>query len=218
MEEKIKEEVKEELKDAHPPEDQLTNEDIDSSVKEENDSPMEEKENNTEAKSAEVDEEIAEDSQNDADEAKERLKTLEAEHEALYQRFLRLQADFENFKRRTREEKARERQFRAQDLVTNLLPVLDNFERALAQTAEHEETKALLQGMEMVYRQLTEALKQEGVVKIEAEGQPFDPNKHQAVMQVESAEHDANTVVEELQAGYELNGRVIRPSMVKVSQ
>jgi molecular chaperone GrpE len=216
VEEKIKEEGKEELKDAHPPEDQLTKEDSDSSVEEEKGSPMEEKENHTEAKTAE--EVIAEESQNDADEAKERIKTLEAEHEALYQRFLRLQADFENFKRRTREEKARERQFRAQDLVTNLLPVLDNFERALAQSAEHEETKALLQGMEMVYRQLTEALKQEGVVKIEAEGQPFDPNKHQAVMQVESAEHEANMVVEELQAGYELNGRVIRPSMVKVSQ
>jgi len=146
------------------------------------------------------------------------LAALEAEKEELNQRYLRLQADFENFKRRTREEKARDRQFRAMDLITNLLPVLDNFERALGSAAEHEESKALKQGLEMVYRQLTEALKQEGVTKIEAEGQPFDPNKHQAVMQVESDEHESNVVVEVLQAGYELNGRVIRPSMVKVSQ
>ncbi|MGV3487134.1 MAG: nucleotide exchange factor GrpE [Tuberibacillus sp.] len=158
------------------------------------------------------------DSPNESQEMDRRITALEAERDELNQRFLRLQADFENFKRRTREEKARDRQFRAMDLITNILPVLDNFERALETTAEHEESKALRQGLEMVYRQLTEALKQEGVSKIVAEGQPFDPNKHQAVMQVESEEHEPNTVVEVLQAGYELNGRVIRPSMVKVSQ
>lgn len=146
-----------------------------------------------------------------------RVRELEKEKEELYNRFLRLQADYDNFRRRTREEKARERLYRAQDLVGDLLPVLDNFKRALATKAEHEESKALKQGMEMVYRQLSEALKKEGVVEIEAEGKPFDPNKHQAVMQVESDEHPSNTVVEVLQAGYELNGRVIRPSMVKVS-
>jgi len=148
----------------------------------------------------------------------ERITALEAERDDLNQRLMRLQADFENFKRRTREEKARDRQFRALELITNILPVLDNFERALGTATEHEESKALQQGLEMVYRQLTEALIQEGVTKIEAVGQPFDPNKHQAVMQVESDEHESNMVVEVLQAGYELNGRVIRPSMVKVSQ
>jgi molecular chaperone GrpE len=148
----------------------------------------------------------------------EQVQALVAEKEELNQRLLRLQADFENYKRRTREEKARDRQFRAQDLVENLLPVWDNFARALAAKAEHEESAALKQGLDMVYRQFTEALQQEGVKEIEAVGLPFDPNKHQAVMQVESDDYEPNTVVEVLQAGYELNGRVLRPSMVKVSQ
>lgn len=152
------------------------------------------------------------------DASAEQLKALMAEKEELNQRLLRLQADFENFKRRTREEKARDRQFRAQDLIENLLPVWDNFARALDVKTEHEESQALKQGLDMVYRQFTEALKQEGVKEIEAVGLPFDPNKHQAVMQVDSDEHESNTVVEVLQQGYELNGRVLRPSMVKVSQ
>lgn len=147
-----------------------------------------------------------------------RVKALTVEKEELNQRLLRLQADYENFKRRTREEKIRDRQFRAQELVENLLPVLDNFARALGTKTEHEESAALKQGLDMVYRQFTDALNKEGVKEVEAVGQPFDPNKHQAVMQVESDEHEPNTVVEVLQAGFELNGRVIRPSMVKVSQ
>ncbi|MEC4587403.1 nucleotide exchange factor GrpE, partial [Bacillus safensis] len=83
---------------------------------------------------------------------------------------------------------------------------------------DNEQTKSLLEGMQMVYRQLVEALKNEGVEPIEAVGKEFDPNLHQAVMQVEDENYDSNIVVEELQKGYKLKDRVIRPSMVKVNQ
>nr|WGD68780.1 nucleotide exchange factor GrpE [Bacillus subtilis] len=108
--------------------------------------------------------------------------------------------------------------YRSQNIVTDLLPALDSFERALQVEADNEQTKSLLQGMEMVHRQLVEALKKEGVEAIEAVGQEFDPNLHQAVMQAEDENYGSNIVVEEMQKGYKLKDRVIRPSMVKVNQ
>ncbi|MFC4618045.1 nucleotide exchange factor GrpE [Camelliibacillus cellulosilyticus] len=147
----------------------------------------------------------------------EKIAALEKDIQDLTNRLLRVQADYDNFRRRTREEREKERQYRAQSIVEDLLPVLDNFNRALDTKAENEESRAIIKGMEMVFRQFQDALIKEGVKEIAALGEPFDPNKHQAVMQVESDDHESNTVVEVLQAGYELNGRVIRPSMVKVS-
>ncbi|CKE24005.1 heat shock protein GrpE [Streptococcus pneumoniae] len=108
--------------------------------------------------------------------------------------------------------------YRAQSLVSDILPALDNFERAMQVEATDEQTKSLLQGMEMVHRQLLEALTKEGVEVIEAVGKQFDPNEHQAIMQVEDSEFESNAVVEEFQKGYKLKDRVIRPSMVKVNQ
>jgi molecular chaperone GrpE len=108
--------------------------------------------------------------------------------------------------------------YRAQKLISDLLPALDNFERALKMEAENEHTKSLLQGMEMVYRGLLEALKKEGVEAIEAVNKEFDPHLHQAVMQAEDENYASNIVIEEFQKGYMLKDRVIRPSMVKVSQ
>ncbi|MFH6683219.1 nucleotide exchange factor GrpE [Bacillus amyloliquefaciens] len=133
-------------------------------------------------------------------------------------KLLRVQADFENYKRRSRLEMEAAQKYRSQNVVTEILPALDNFERALQVEAESEQTKSLLQGMEMVRRQLMDALKKEGVEAIEAVGQEFDPNLHQAVMQVEDENFGSNIVIEELQKGYKLKDRVIRPSMVKVNQ
>lgn len=133
-------------------------------------------------------------------------------------KFLRVQADFENYKRRSRLEMEASQKYRSQNIVTDLLPALDSFERALQVEADNEQTKSLLQGMEMVHRQLVEALKKEGVEAIEAVGQEFDPNLHQAVMQAEDENYGSNIVVEEMQKGYKLKDRVIRPSMVKVNQ
>ncbi|RDY89300.1 nucleotide exchange factor GrpE [Bacillus amyloliquefaciens] len=133
-------------------------------------------------------------------------------------KLLRVQADFENYKRRSRLEMEAAQKYRSQNVVTEILPALDNFERALQVEAESEQTKSLLQGMEMVRHQLMDALEKEGVEAIEAVGQEFDPNLHQAVMQVEDENFGSNIVIEELQKGYKLKDRVIRPSMVKVNQ
>ena len=133
-------------------------------------------------------------------------------------RYLRLRADFDNFRRRANLEREAQEKYRAQKLVTELLPVLDNFERALQVTPEHDETKSVLQGMEMVYKTLVTALQSEGVEPIETVGKPFDPTVHQAVMTDSDESAEPNSVLAELQKGYKLKDRVIRPSMVKVNQ
>jgi len=148
----------------------------------------------------------------------EKVDELRAKLTETEGRTLRLQADFENYKRRVQMDKQAAEKYRAQSLVSDILPALDNFERAMQVEATDEQTKSLLQGMEMVHRQLLEALTKEGVEVIEAVGKQFDPNEHQAIMQVEDSEFESNAVVEEFQKGYKLKDRVIRPSMVKVNQ
>jgi len=147
-----------------------------------------------------------------------RIQELETKLQDAENRYLRLQADFDNSRRRARIDLEAAQKYRAQSLITNLLPALDNFERALQVEPDNEQTKSLLQGMDMVYRSLSEALKGEGLEAIEAVGQPFDPHMHQAVMQVEDPSFETNVVVEEFQKGYKLKDKVIRPSMVKVNQ
>jgi molecular chaperone GrpE len=154
----------------------------------------------------------------DAAALQEKVNALQAKLADTENRLLRLQADFDNYRRRSLLEREAAEKYRAQSLVLDILPALDNFERAMKVEAKDEQTSSLLQGMEMVYRQLLEALTKEGVEVIEAVGQPFDPHYHQAVMQVEDSQFESNTVVEEFQKGYKLKDRVIRPSMVKVSQ
>lgn len=145
------------------------------------------------------------------------IESLKKDSDDLNNRLLRAQADFENFRRRTNKEKADARKYRAQDLASDLLEILDNFKRALDVETASEDGSALKKGMEMVLGKFETALKKEGVEEIDSLGKPFDPNFHQAVMQEESQEHEAGTVIQVLQAGYTLNGRVIRPAMVKVS-
>ena len=143
---------------------------------------------------------------------------LKAKIEEAENRILRLQADYENSRRRAKLDLAATEKYKSQSLITGLLPAIDNFERALQIEADNEQTKSVLQGVEMVYRSLLDALKAEGAEQIEAVGKEFDPNLHQAIMQVEDENFDSNIVVEELQKGYILKDRVIRPSMVKVNQ
>lgn len=146
------------------------------------------------------------------------IQTLTAKVEEMENRYLRLQADFDNSRRRSKLDLEAAQKYRVQSLATDLVQALDNFERALAIQTEHEETASMRQGMEMIYRSMIEALKKEGVEPIEAVGQEFDPNIHQAVMQVNDENYGANIVVEEFQKGYMLKDRVLRPSMVKVNQ
>ena len=146
-----------------------------------------------------------------------RLAELEAKYEELENRYLRLQADFDNSRRRARLDLEAAHKYKAQSLASELLQALDNFERATKIEADNEQTKSLLLGMEMVYKSIVEALRKEGVEPIEAVGKEFDPHLHQAVMQVEDDSFGPNTVVEEFQKGYKLKDRVLRPAMVKVN-
>lgn len=152
------------------------------------------------------------------EEAETNEEQLQKQLDESEDRYLRLRADFDNFRRRVNLDREAQEKYRAQKLVTELLPVLDNFERALQMTPEQEETKSLLQGMEMVYKTLVAALESEGVKPIETVGKPFDPTVHQAVMTDSDDSAESNSVLAELQKGYTLKDRVIRPSMVKVNQ
>lgn len=145
------------------------------------------------------------------------LAKAKAEAEEYQQRFLRAQADFDNFRRRTLKEKEDLAKYASAKLVTELLPVLDNFERALATEQAASEAESFIKGVDMIFRQLGQVLEQEGVKPMEAVGQPFNPEFHQAVMTVETDEFEEGTVVEELQKGYLLKDKVLRPAMVKVS-
>ncbi|EEM03928.1 hypothetical protein bmyco0003_36650 [Bacillus pseudomycoides] len=189
-------------------------------VEERNEQVVEEaKETQTEESiTAENSEETVVEEKSEAALLQEKVDGLQAKLTETEGRTLRLQADFENYKRRVQLDKQAAEKYRSQSLVSDILPALDNFERAMQVEASDEQMKSLLQGMEMVYRQLLEALTKEGVEAIEAVGKQFDPHEHQAVMQVEDSEFESNAVVEEFQKGYKLKDRVIRPSMVKVNQ
>ena len=129
-------------------------------------------------------------------------------------RLLRLQADFDNFRRRSAKEREEISAVVTQNFCKDMLPLLDNFERAMA--AETKDVEAFQKGVEMIFTQFQEVLKKNGLEQIEAVGQKFDPNFHQAVMRVEDPEKEDDTVAQELQKGYMVKGRLIRPSMVQV--
>lgn len=143
---------------------------------------------------------------------------LEAKLEQSEEKYLRLYAEFENYKKRTRQELDTERTYRAQSVLRDILPAIDNIERALAQQGESDEFKSLHKGVEMIYESLLHSLKENGLEVIEALDAPFDPNLHQAVMQDSDSSKDSGIVLEELQKGYKLKERVLRPSMVKVNE
>ncbi|GAA0341027.1 nucleotide exchange factor GrpE [Bacillus carboniphilus] len=185
----------------------------------EHDQTVMEQETNIEEEVQETEETVSPENQNN--ELAEAMKTIEELKQQLEEaenKQLRIQADAENFKRRLQNEKISIEKYKAQSLVTELLPALDNFERALKVENPDDVLKPFIQGMEMVYKAIIEALKREGVEPIEAVGQPFDPHLHQAVMTESNSEMEAGVVIEEFQKGYKLKDRVIRPSMVKVNE
>lgn len=150
----------------------------------------------------------------------DQAKMLELENklDEMENRYLRTQADFENVKKRHAAELDAKQKYRSQSLAQDLLPALDSFEKALQTNVEHEEVKQILKGMEMVYNQILVAFEKEGIESIPAIGEQFDPNFHQAVMQDSDESAASNEITAELQKGYKLKDRVIRPSMVKVNQ
>ena len=169
----------------------------------------------TSEETAETSEPIEEASENEGD---SKIAELEKKLQEAEAKYVRLYADFDNYRRRVKLDAEAAQKYRAQSLVTNLLPALDNFDRAINSTKETEETKPILQGMNMVLSSILSAMKEEGVEVIESVGKEFDPHVHQAIMQDNNEEFGSNIVVEEFQKGYKLKDRVIRPAMVKVNQ
>jgi molecular chaperone GrpE len=149
----------------------------------------------------------------------EALAAKAQEAERLQERLLRLQAEFDNYKKRMAREKAEFLKFATESLLLEFLPVLDNLERAVASArAESANREAVADGIEMIVRLFRSTLDKAGVKPMEAGGQPFDPGLHQAIAQVETADGPENLVVEEVQKGYLLEGRVLRAAVVKVSR
>ena len=138
----------------------------------------------------------------------------DAEEEALNLKYMRLMADFQNFKRRTEKEKSDIYAFANEKIISELLNVIDNFERALAAGNADD---SFYKGMEMILKQLLGVVEKAGASEIAALGEDFDPNFHNAVMTEDSTEYESGKVTEVLQKGYILNNKVIRPSMVKVA-
>ena len=145
-----------------------------------------------------------------------KLDALESKNAELEDRVKRQMAEFENFRKRTEKEKSTMFDMGARSVIEKLLPVVDNFERGLASITE-EQRGPVYDGMNMIYKQLMDELDKMDVKPIEALGQPFDPNLHNAVMQVESEEFESGVVAQELQKGYTHHGSVVRHSMVKVA-
>jgi molecular chaperone GrpE len=139
---------------------------------------------------------------------------LAAEKAELYSQLLRRQADFENFRRRVERERGEFIQFAAMELVAEMLPILDDFERAVrAETADREYAK----GVDLIYSRFFDTLKRLGLEPVETAGRQFDPNLHQAIDKVETTDAEDNSILQEYQRGYNFKGKLLRPSMVKVA-
>lgn len=143
------------------------------------------------------------------------LQQLADENE---EKYLRLYAEFENYKRRIQKENEINKTYQAQRVLTDILPAIDNIERALQIEGDDETFKSLQKGVQMVHESLINALKDNGLEVIKTEGEAFDPNIHQAVVRDDNPDFESGEITQELQKGYKLKERVLRPSMVKVNQ
>ena len=151
-------------------------------------------------------------------ELERQLAALQSDNESLRSQYMRIAADFDNFRKRQSRDQDDLRLQIACTTLSEILPVVDNFDRARQQlNPQGEEAQNLHRSYQGLYKQLVDVLKQLGVASMRVEGEPFDPNLHEAVMREESHEHPEDVVIEELQRGYHLNGRVLRHALVKVS-
>ncbi|MEX0717205.1 MAG: nucleotide exchange factor GrpE [Planctomycetaceae bacterium] len=148
----------------------------------------------------------------------EQLEAARAERDANYDKFLRTQAELDNFRKRSRAEFDRDLLHRSAGLVRDLLPALDNLDRAIAAAETSRNVDQLAEGMKLVARQFRDVLAARQVEEIAAIGEPFDPNLHEAIQQIPSADHPHLTVLDEVEKGYKLHDHVIRPSKVVVSR
>ena len=176
-------------------------------INEDNESPVNEKEDIN-----------AEDLKNTISNNDARLEQLEKEHETLKSQYVRIAADFENFRKRQSRDQDDLKIQLVSKALTSILPIVDNFERARQQLKpESEEAQALHRSYQGLYKQLVEVLKQQGVASMKVVGQQFDPTLHEAVLKEPSEDFNEDFIIEELQRGYHLEGKVLRHALVKVS-
>ena len=180
---------------------------LEDQINEDNESPVKEKEDIN-----------AEDLKNTISNNDARLEQLEKEHETLKSQYVRIAADFENFRKRQSRDQDDLKIQLVSKALTSILPIVDNFERARQQLKpESEEAQALHRSYQGLYKQLVEVLKQQGVASMKVVGQQFDPTLHEAVLKEPSEDFNEDFIIEELQRGYHLEGKVLRHALVKVS-
>ena len=168
--------------------------------------------NNLEANLDELDE-----AKKNSNDLEEKLAEKTAQYEDIFNQFQRLQADFANYKKRVEKEKGEIYLYANEKIALDLLNIMDNLERAVQCQTDADKDNSLLEGINLVYKQLVDTLGKHGVEEIEALGKPFDMNLHYAVMQ-EETDGESNTVIDVLQKGYKIKDRILRPAMVKVSK
>jgi molecular chaperone GrpE len=176
-------------------------------------------ENTVEPESTPPDEQIIDGEEDPIKELEAKLEAKEKEAAETYDRLLRASAEFDNYKKRSSREMEEFRKFANQSLIKEMLSVVDNLELAMNSTNDHKAIdKDLLQGLEMTHREILKVFERFNVKPIDAKGQPFDPTFHEAVMQEETNDSPKNTVINELQRGYMIHDRLLRPSMVVVAK
>ncbi|MDK9859087.1 nucleotide exchange factor GrpE [Staphylococcus equorum] len=172
----------------------------------------------TDASQDNLQEDDSQETTEDVDPKDEEIQQLKQDVQENEEKYLRLYAEFENYKRRIQKENQTMKAYKAQDVLNDILPTIDNIERALQIEDENEQFQSLKKGVEMIHESLINALKENGLELIETEGHQFDPNVHQAVVQDDNPDFESGEITQELQKGYKLKERVLRPSMVKVNQ
>ncbi len=187
-----------------------------SEVFEKDSDKTEEQENEQKKDTVELEEEVIKDIMVEKiDNLERKLEEIESEKDSVYKKAQRLKADFVNFRKRTAREKMAIGIKAKIELLSEILPIVDSFERALDVKTEDQEFK---KGVEMIYKQFVNTLKQEGLTKIEAKGEEFDPEYHEAVCQVEDSDLESGIIAEEIEKGYKFEDRVVRPAKVKVAK
>jgi molecular chaperone GrpE len=152
------------------------------------------------------------------EEMKKRVEEKEKEAKEHYDRFLRMAADYENYKKRAARDKEEWIKFANEDLIKAVLPLIDNLERAVNHADKVTDTGVLIEGVRLTIQQLLQALSKFGVSSFESVGKPFDPTRHEAILTIPTDQQEPNQVLEEFQKGYLLNDRLLRPATVSVSR
>ena len=171
------------------------------------------------AKATSNDEEVAEDAENKTEETteKEEVNPLQEKYDTLNNQYIRLAADFDNYRKRQEQEKEALLKYGAETTLKKMIEVLDNFERGLKAIETVDDCEKVKECYNLAYKNFTDVLTKAGLEAIKAEGETFDPNFHEAVMQTPSTEHPEHTIIAELQKGYKLGDKVLRPTLVNVA-